>query len=257
MCLVCVDRGTLTAEVGARVLRRTRDRLQAARGEIDTFFPDLGLEAVWWWFMQCKWWKWWRGRPQGGCRSTEWTAWTPSLELALAELDIMWPGLDRLSFQWGKPERGYTGEVGNVSRRHSCWMTGTWAGESMCISIRHKWACRPFHRLGGHIELAKIIKRLCKGQEEARWAAMRQRLENFFIFGSCSGRPAVRIADSDRIEVIIGERQRPHKAEDSMRQKRGTKLTSKVDGRPRQSHERAAVPSGRRLGSASGMERES
>lgn len=50
---------------------------------------------------------------------------------------------------------------------------------------------------------------MCKAQDEARWAAMRRRMENFFTFGSCSGRPPRRYEDEERFHVVIGARPKP------------------------------------------------
>lgn len=105
VCLACVGRGTLTTVEGAKVLSSIRTRLDAARDEIDRFFPDLGSEAVWWWYVQQKWWKWWARRPKELSRTMEWIAWSPSLELALSVLRGMWPGLDRLTYFGGAPRR--------------------------------------------------------------------------------------------------------------------------------------------------------
>lgn len=56
ICRSCTANGTMAEGIQSQVLGHVKRRVVMAREEADKFYPDLGEEAIWWWFIQSRGW---------------------------------------------------------------------------------------------------------------------------------------------------------------------------------------------------------
>lgn len=225
ICRACTAKGAMAEGIQTHVLRVVRRRLSAAREEVDKFFPDLGDEAIWWWFIQSRGWKWWARRAEGFAKEMQWPALTPSAESAIFMLRKWDEGLMQVWCRWVSKEAD--DRYGYQSRFEPEERIRSGVAQSIDLEMRHAWSCRAFHRLGGHQVLRKTVRRMCKERVQRRWEGLRISLENFCQFGSCSGGSPTRYREEEKIVVVLGKRSK------TVRTDKEWELGNQADGRGR------------------------